>query len=167
MLSAMSDSLAWAGAVGGIVAAAGAIVAAAGAWRTEITARWQARAERLRTDEARRENDLHRQRHAELYQWWHDMPDGPERVRAMHWFAEWTGARHPYRGGDQGAIPPGFGCRDSGDAYLRYVGLLDAMYHPGRLGPPPRTIRMPPPPETPAITETGEGEPDKTDAVQG
>lgn len=46
-------------------------------------------------------------RHAQLYAWWHDMPDGPERQRAMHWFGEWTGARDPYRGGDQGAIPPG------------------------------------------------------------
>lgn len=66
-----------------------------------------------------------------------------ERMKAMHWFGEWTGARDPYHGGDQGAIPPGFGCRDAGDAYDRYVGLLDVMFHPGRLGPPPRSLAAP------------------------
>ena len=101
-LAVMSD-LALIGAISGSVAAVGAIVAAVGAWRTEITARWQARAERLRTDAARRENELHRARHAQLYQWWHDMPDGPARYRAMHWFGEWTGDRDPYHGSDEGS----------------------------------------------------------------
>jgi len=73
----MSDPLAWTAAITGAVAAAGAIVAAIGAWRTEVTARWQAHVERLRNDEARGENELHRLRYAQLYQWWHDMPDGP------------------------------------------------------------------------------------------
>jgi hypothetical protein len=43
----MNDPLAWTGAIGGAVAAVGAVVAAIGAWRTEATARWQARVERL------------------------------------------------------------------------------------------------------------------------
>ena len=67
----MSDPLAWTGAIGGAVAAAGAVIAA---WRTEATAHWQARVERLRTDQARRENELHRMLHKQLYDWWHDMP---------------------------------------------------------------------------------------------
>jgi len=77
------------------VAAVGAVIAAIGAWRTEATARWQARVERLRNDQARKENALHRMRHKQLYDWWHDMPDGPGRIRAMHWFGEWTGAAIP------------------------------------------------------------------------
>ena len=56
----MSDSLEWVGAIGGIVSAAGATIAAIGAWRTEITLRLQGRAERLRNDQARTENALHR-----------------------------------------------------------------------------------------------------------
>jgi hypothetical protein len=142
-LLAMSDPLAWTGAIGGAVAAAGAVIAAIGAWRTEATARWQARVERLRTDQARTENELHRMRHKELYDWWHDMPDGPGRTRAMRWFGEWTGARDPYRGNDQGAMTPGFGCRDADQAYDRYIGFLDAIFHPGRLGPPPRSLATP------------------------
>lgn len=139
----MSDPLAWTGAIGGAVAAAGAVVAAIGAWRTEATARWQARVERLRTEQARKENELHHMRHKQLYDWWHDMPDGPERIRAMHWFGEWTGARDPYHGSDQGSIPPGFGCRDADEAYDRYIGFLDAIFHPGRLGPPPKSLAAP------------------------
>lgn len=143
----MSDPLAWTAAIASAVAAAAGIIAAVGAFRAEVTARWQARAERLRTDAARQENELHRMRHAELYQWWHDMPDGPARIRAMHWFGEWTGARDPYHGSDQGAIPPGFGVRDADEAYQRYTGFLDAMYHPGRLGAPPRSISPPDAPD--------------------
>jgi hypothetical protein len=162
---AMSDPLALTAAITGAVAAIGAIVAAVGAWRTEVTARWQAHVERLRNDEARRENELHRLRHAQLYQWWHDMPDGPARIRAMHWFGEWTGARDPYRGSDQGAIPPGFGCRDADDGYKRYVSFLEAMYHPGQLGPPPRSISTPPEEISPPEDATAEIPPSpKTDA---
>jgi hypothetical protein len=142
MLAFMSG-LAWTGAIGGAVAAVAGIIAAIGAWRTEVVARWRARVERLRTDEARLENALHRARHAQLYQWWHDMPDGPARISAMHWFAEWTGARNPYHGADQGAIPPGFGCRDANDAYDRYVSLLDLIFHPGRPGAPPGPLATP------------------------
>lgn len=150
----MNDPLAWTAAIGGAVAAVASIIAAAGSWRTEITARWQARAERLRTDAARRENELHRMRHAQLYRWWHDMPDGPARIKATRWFGEWTGARDPYHGSDQGAIPPGFGCAGPDDAYDRYIALLDLIYHPGRPGVPPRPIR--PPEETAALTGPGE-----------
>lgn len=78
----MSDALLWTGAVGGIVAAVGGIAAAVGAWRTEATARWQALVERLRTDTARRENELHRKRFTEVWHWWHDQPDGPDRAAA-------------------------------------------------------------------------------------
>jgi hypothetical protein len=137
------DDLALTAAISGSVAAVGAVVAAIGAWRTEITARWQARAERLRNEEARRENELHRLRHAQLYKWWHDMPSGPERKRAARWFGEWTGARDPYRGDDQGAVPPGFGVRDADEAYERYLQYLDLIFHPGRPGPVPRAIRAP------------------------
>jgi hypothetical protein len=143
MLAVMSTALE-------VIAAIGGVLATIGAWRTEATARWQARGERLRTDAARRENELHRMRYAEVYSWWHDMPDGPARIRAMHWFGEWTGARHPYHGADQGAIPPGLGCRDADDAYDRYIDFLDAVYHPDRLGPPP-LIAVPD--EAPAIAE--------------
>ena len=141
------SGLAWTGAIGGAVAAVAGIIAAIGAWRTEVTARWLARVEQIRTDKARRENELHRARHAELYQWWHDMPDGPARFRAMHWFGEWTGARDPYHGSDQGAIPPGFGCANANEAYDRYVDLLDLIFHPGRPGPGPRQLATPDLPE--------------------
>ena len=144
----MSDTLAWVAAVG-----PAAIIAAAGSWRSEITARWQARAERLRTDAARRENELHRMRHAELYQWWHDMPDGPARIKAMLWFGEYTGASDPYHGGAGGGPQtPGLHSGDASRAYDEYVSLLDAIYHPGRPGPAPRPI-SPPPGDTPAIPE--------------
>jgi hypothetical protein len=49
----MTDTLAWAGAIGGIAAATAGIIAAIGAWRPEIT-RWQAHVEGLRNDQARR-----------------------------------------------------------------------------------------------------------------
>jgi hypothetical protein len=157
----MSDPLVLTGAISGGVAAVGAVIAAVGAWRTEATARWQARVERLRTDQARKENELHRLRHRQLYDWRHDMPDGPERIEAMRWFGEWTGARDPYHGTDQGAIPPGFGCRDASDAYERYVGFLDAVFHPGRLGPPPKPLPAPDA-KGPAIEASSQVEPDRS-----
>jgi hypothetical protein len=61
----------------------------------------------------------------------------------MHWFSEWTGARDPYHGTDEGSIPPGFGCRDADDAYERYIDFLDAIFHPGHLGPPPKSLAAP------------------------
>ena len=137
MLAIMSDTLALAGAIGGIVAAAVGIIAAVGAWRTEITARWQARVEQLRTDTARRENELHRERFTEIWHWWNDQPDGPKRINAARWYTEWTGTARPFRSGkDDGPLAPGFGCANADEAYDIYIGFLDALYHPGRLGPP-------------------------------
>jgi hypothetical protein len=40
-------------------------------------------------------------------------------------------------------MTPGFGCRDADQAYDRYIGFLDAIFHPGRLGPPPRSLAAP------------------------
>ena len=164
MLAAMNTPLEWITAIAAVIGATGGGVA----WLGFLRARWQLRAETLRNSQDRRENELHRLRHAELYQWWHDMPDGPPRSKAMHWFGEWTGARDPYHGSDQGAIPPGFGVRDADEAYQRYIGFLDAMYHPGQLGPPPRALRAPGETdadrpgtgdEIPAIAETGKADP--------
>jgi hypothetical protein len=156
----LMDNLALTGAVSGSIAAVGAVVAAIGAWRTEVTARWQARAERMRNDQARKENELHRMRHEQLYKWWHDMPSGPERRLAMRWFGEWTGARDPYRGTEDGAIPPGFGSAGPDDAYQRYVDFLALTFHPGQPGPEPRAIRPPDaprgePPELPEPPDNG------------
>ena len=59
----------------------------------------------------------------------------------MRWFGEWTGARDPYRGNDQGAMTPGVRLRGTADqADDRYIGFLDAIFHPGRLGPPPKSL---------------------------
>jgi hypothetical protein len=44
----LMDPLVLTGAVSGAVAAVAGTIAAVGAWRTEVTARWQARVERLR-----------------------------------------------------------------------------------------------------------------------
>ncbi len=130
ILVSVSNPLAWIAAIGGVAATIGA-------WRTEATARWQARAERLRTDRTRRQDELHRARLAEVWQWWQDEPDGDERVKAARWYSEWTGAAMPFRGGlDPGPQPPGFGCRDADEAYERYVGFLEAKYAPGHLAAP-------------------------------
>jgi hypothetical protein len=133
----MPNALEWIAAVGGVAATVGT-------WTGPLRARWQLQAEQIRNGRDRRENELHRMRHAQLYHWWHDMPDGPVRYKAMHWFGEWTGARDPYRGKADGAIPPGFGCRDAIEAYDRTIGLLDVIYHPRQPGLPPRQISPPP-----------------------
>ena len=128
----MSSTLEWMAAI-----SPAAIIAAIGSFRTEVTARWQARAERLRTDRARRENELHRQRFAEVWSYWHDLPDGPERIDALHWFSEWTGSRLPRRGGlDDGPQTPGTHSPGVDDAYRNYLDQLEAVYVPGRLGSP-------------------------------
>jgi hypothetical protein len=31
-------------------------------------------------------------RSKQLYDWWHDVSDEPERVTAMRWFSQWTGS---------------------------------------------------------------------------
>jgi hypothetical protein len=125
----MAIALAW-------IAALGGLAATIGAWRTEARARWQARAERLRTDAARLENELHRQRFTEVWHRWHDMKDGPERVRLIKWYDEWTGAREPFGADADGPQAPGLHTPDEDEAYKWYVGFLEALYHPGRLGPP-------------------------------
>jgi hypothetical protein len=100
-------------------------------------ARWHARAEQLRTDTARRENELHRRRFAEVWNWQHGQPDGQDRTQAARWYAEWTGAARPRRGGlDDGPQAPGLHSADADDAYERYVEFLAAVYEPGRLGAP-------------------------------
>lgn len=71
------------------------------------------------------------------------LADGPERIKPMRWYGEWTRAREPYRGSDQRAIPPGFECRDADEASDRYVGYLDAIFHLGRLGLPWPPMRLP------------------------
>jgi hypothetical protein len=117
------------------IAAVGGVAATAGAWRTEATARWQARVERLRNDRMRRENELHRQRFAEVWTWQRDQPAGEERAKAARWFGEWTGARPLHRSLDDGPQTPGLHSADADDAYERYVEFLGAIYEPGRLGP--------------------------------
>jgi hypothetical protein len=142
----MYNALVWTGAIGGIIAAIAGIIAAVGAWRTESTARWQTRAERLRTDKARHENELHRQRFTSVWNYQRDQPDGPERTEAARWYSEWAGAAWPRRGGlDDGPQSPGLHSPDANDAYERYVDFLSAEYEPGRLGPPSQPLQAEPP----------------------
>jgi|HubBroStandDraft_2_1064218.scaffolds.fasta_scaffold732002_2 hypothetical protein len=68
------------------IAAVGSTVATAGAWRTEATARWQALVECSRNDAARHENELHRRRFAEVWHFWHDDPDAPDRLARARWY---------------------------------------------------------------------------------
>jgi hypothetical protein len=123
------NALAWIAAIGGVAATIGT-------WLGPVRARWQLRAETLRDSQARRENELHRARLAEVWHWWHEQPDGPERAAAARWYSEWTGASRPFGGADPGPMAPGIGCADADEAYDRYVGFLDAVYQPGRLGAP-------------------------------
>ena len=119
------------------IAAVGGVAATAGAWRTEAAARWQALVERRRTDKARWENELHRQRYTTVWNWQRDQPEGAERTRSARWFGEWTGASAPYRGGmDSPPATPGLHSANADDAYDRYVNFLGAVYEPGKLGPP-------------------------------
>lgn len=102
-------------------------------WRT----RWEARAEEARTDQARRENELHRARFTEVWEWQRAEPQGDDRARSARWFGEWTGAAAPYRGGlDAGPLTPGMHAGSADEAYQDYVDFLGAQYHPGRLGRP-------------------------------
>jgi hypothetical protein len=129
----MNATLEWITAIAAVIAAAGGLAG----WLGAARARLQLRAETLRNSQDRRENELHRQRLAEVWHYWHDMPDSPERTEAARWYSEWTGAARPRRGGTgSGSQPPGFGCRDADDAYDRYIAFLAAVYQPGRLGPP-------------------------------
>jgi hypothetical protein len=121
------DGLALTGAITGSVAALAGIIAAVGAWRTEITARWQARVERLRTDQARRESELSRLRFKEVWNWQQGQPAGDERAKAARWFGEWTGAYAPFRSGvDSGPQTPGLHSAYADDAYERYLAVVAA-----------------------------------------
>jgi hypothetical protein len=107
-------------------------------------ARWHARAEQFRTDAARRENELHRRRFAEVWNWQRDQPDGDERAQAARWFGEWTGASRPFRGGkDSPPQTPGLHSAGADDAYDRYIEFLGAVYEPGRLGAPRPMLQAP------------------------
>jgi hypothetical protein len=128
ILTAMSNPLAWIAAVGGVAATIGT-------WLGPVRARWKVHAEQLRTDIARRENGLHRQRFTEVWNWQHGQPDGEARLQAARWYAEWTGAARPRRGGlNDGPQSPGLHSADADGAYDRYVEFLGAVYEPGRLG---------------------------------
>jgi hypothetical protein len=126
------DSLALTGAISGSVAAVGAVAAAVGAWRTEITARWQTRAERLRTDNAHMENELHRARFTEIWEWVQAQPEGDQQLKAVEWLGQHAGLRYPQRvtQGGSWSIPE---LRMSADeAYAQYITALTG--HRGRLG---------------------------------
>jgi hypothetical protein len=126
----MGNALEWIAAIGGVLATIGT-------WYGPLRARWQMRAEELRTSRARRENELHRQRFADVWGWQRSQPAGPERVDSARWFSEWTGAARPRRGGlDSGPMTPGMHSGDVDEAYERYVDYLGAVYQPGRLGSP-------------------------------
>lgn len=115
-----------------ILAIATAVLAAEGGtallqWR----ARWEARAEESRTDQARRENDLHRRRFTELWEWLQSQPEA-EKAAAARWFGEYTGASAPLQGGT-GSPPqtPGLHSADASDAYERYIEFLNGRYDRG------------------------------------
>jgi hypothetical protein len=126
------DALAWTGAIGSGVAAVGAVIAAIGAWRTEVTVRWQARAERLRTDHARIENDLHRARFTEIWEWAQAEPEGEKQIDAARWLGQHTGLSYPQQiaPGRPPSIPE---LRMNADeAYRQYMTALAGRQ--GRLG---------------------------------
>ena len=134
MLDGMSNPLAW-------IAAIGSIAATIGAWMGPVRARWQLRAEQLRTDKARRENELHRRRFAEVWNWQRTQPEGHDRIEAARWYGEWTGAARPWRGGlGGGPQTPGLHNADEDEAYERYVQFLGAVYEPGRIGSPAQPL---------------------------
>ena len=133
ILYSVGSALEWIAAIGGVLAAIGI-----GAWAGPVKARWQLRAEELRNGRDRRENELHRQRFASVWEWQRNHPPvGPARVAASRWYSEWTGNARPRRGGlDPGPMTPGQHSGDVDDAYERYIDFLDDVYQPGRLVPP-------------------------------
>lgn len=62
MLYAVSNALEWIAAVGGVLATVGA-------WIGPLRARWQLRAEELRTGRAQRENRHHQRRYEQIWEW--------------------------------------------------------------------------------------------------
>lgn len=134
ILISVSNALEWIAAIGGVAATVGA-------WLGPVRSRWQLRAEQLRTDRARWENQLHRQRFADIWGWQRCQSDGPERTEAVRWFAEWTGTARPRRGGlDAGPQIPGLHSGDLDGAYESYVQFLGAVYEPGHLGAPAESL---------------------------
>lgn len=144
MLDAVTNALNW-------IAAIGAVLATVGAWLGPVRARWQLRAEELRTSRARRENELHRRRFASVWEWQRSQPAGPERVDAARWYEEWTGNAKPRRGGlDPGPVTAGLHSGDADEAYEHYIDYLSAVYEPGRLGSPAQPLQgSPDMPEAP------------------
>jgi hypothetical protein len=141
MLYAVGNVLEWIAAIGGVLATVGA-------WAGPLKARWGLRAEELRTGRAQRESELHRRRYVEVWEWQRNQPEGSARTDVARWFAEWTGAVGPRRGGlDPGPQTPGQHSGDVDDAYNRYIDFLSANYEPGRLDspvPPLREQNLPP-----------------------
>jgi hypothetical protein len=126
------DALAWTGAIGGATAAAAGIIAAIGSWRTEVTARWKARAERLRTDEARIENELHRARFTEIWEWVQAQPAGDQQRDAVWWLGQHTGLRYAERVARDGSRSMPALRMTADQAYAQYITALTG--HRGRLG---------------------------------
>jgi hypothetical protein len=126
----VSNALEWIAAIGGVLATVGT-------WLGPVQARWELRAEELRTSRARRENELNRQRFASVWEWQRNHPTvGSARVAAARWYSEWTGAARPRRGGlDPGPMTPGQHSGDVDEAYNRYIDFLDAIYESGRIAP--------------------------------
>lgn len=127
MLYTVGNTLEWIAAIGGVLATVGA-------WAGPLRARWNLRTEQLRTGRAQRENELHRWRYEQIWQWQRNQPEGSHRADAARWFAEWTGAVGPRRGGiDPGPQTPGQHSGDVDDAYERYVDFLGGMHEARRL----------------------------------
>lgn len=119
----MTTALAWIAAVGGVLATVGT-------WLGPVRARWELRAEQLRNSQARRENELHRKRFGDVWNWWRDQPED-SRVDAIHWYSEWTGVVRPRRAGiDNGPMTPGLHNGNEDGAYQDYVQFLEAVYQP-------------------------------------
>lgn len=141
----MNNALTWIAAIGGVLATAGT-------WFGPLRARWQLRAEELRTGREQRENQLHRQRFADVWEWQDSQPEGPARVDAARWYGEWTGNYRPRRGGlDARPQTPGLHSADVDDAYDRYIDFLSAVYESGRLGSPVQPLQAPSPPASPGL----------------
>lgn len=122
----MADVLEWVSAGAAVVAATGGV----SIWASALRTRWrlrieEARAERARqeTDQARRENEIHRRRFEEVWTWAHNYPSGPDNDRAWRWYGWWVGDP------PGGAI--GAHADDPGEAYQHYFGWLAACAYGG------------------------------------
>lgn len=101
---------------------------------------------------ARRENELHRQRFADVWEWQRNQPPGDERLQFARWYGEWTGNFRPRRGGlDDAPLTPGLHSGHVSDAYERYLEYLSAVYEPGRMGPPVPPLQAASPPAKPEL----------------